>query len=167
MKMMVRAHQCVQSGIGRFGTDLLYTVFSCSRYEGQANRCGLMFIDAQLQIELFSLPPMDPVPRAEALLQRFERAAPDQEMQLADSLALNVKLFDGAPARTKPAAVRAKQGLARKENLLQKFAAAPAGATRIAALTKVADGCVLQRAASADPQRLPPLIGERAHPADV
>jgi diadenosine tetraphosphatase ApaH/serine/threonine PP2A family protein phosphatase len=161
MKMMLRAHQCVQSGIGRFGADLLYTIFSCSRYEGQVNRCGLMFIDIHLQIELFSLPPLDQIPRSDALLQLFERAGPDQEMQISESLALNVKLFDVGLTKPKYSAVRSPQMPGKKESLLQKFAKTPGPPSRkVAKLTRLSDDQP-PRAVSADAKRLPRLVDDR------
>jgi diadenosine tetraphosphatase ApaH/serine/threonine PP2A family protein phosphatase len=118
LAQLIRAHQCVASGIGRFGEDLLYTVFSCSRYEGQFNRCGLMFIDLHLEIELFSLPPIEQIPRAEAKLEPFVPAEDDQEMEISNSLTMNAKLFAGPP-RWKW--TQRTQTLMRKENVLQNF----------------------------------------------
>jgi diadenosine tetraphosphatase ApaH/serine/threonine PP2A family protein phosphatase len=122
MKVMLRAHQCVQSGISRFGDDLLYTIFSCSRYEGQSNRCGLMFVDIHLGIEMFSLPPLEQIPRAKALLKKFARGGPDEEMQISDSLALNTKLCDIGAERSKSLMSRAQHGPLKRDSLVQKFA---------------------------------------------
>jgi diadenosine tetraphosphatase ApaH/serine/threonine PP2A family protein phosphatase len=122
MKLLLRAHQCVQSGIGRFGDDLLYTIFSCSRYEGQWNRCGLMFVDRHLGIEMFSLPPMDQIPRANALLEKVERGGVDEEMQVSDSLALNTKLCEIGAEKSRSALSKVQHGLPKRDSLLQKFA---------------------------------------------
>jgi protein phosphatase len=158
MKVMLRAHQCVQSGIARFGGnygDLLYTIFSCSRYEGQPNRCGLIFIDQHLQIELFSLPPFDQIPRADALLERVTPAA-EHEMQMTDSLALNVKLYDLAQSREEAQLQRnqAQVQHGKKDSLLQKFARSPSGIPkRIVPLTRSAS-CTLTKTSTIG---LPPL----------
>jgi protein phosphatase len=68
MKQMFRAHQCVASGISQFGGGMLYTIFSCSEYEAHGNRCGLVYVAADLSLQLFSLPPVPKVPKAEATL---------------------------------------------------------------------------------------------------
>ena len=58
LKKLIRAHQCVQLGIERFAGESLYTVFSCSNYvDASNNRCGIMFINADSEIQTFSLPP--------------------------------------------------------------------------------------------------------------
>jgi protein phosphatase len=69
MNRIIRAHQCIMAGVSKFADDRLYTVFSCSRYEGQMNRCGLMFVDRDLHIDCFSLPPIEPVPRVDVQLR--------------------------------------------------------------------------------------------------
>jgi diadenosine tetraphosphatase ApaH/serine/threonine PP2A family protein phosphatase len=69
MTKMFRAHQCVQNGVASFADDRLYTVFSSSSYEGAANRCGLVFLDPNLHVHCFSLPPIELVPREAALLR--------------------------------------------------------------------------------------------------
>jgi protein phosphatase len=74
MSRMIRAHQCVQAGIAKFGNDRLYTVFSCSSYEGGSNHCGIMFLDHSLSIQCFSLPPIEPLPRESALLREVPHA---------------------------------------------------------------------------------------------
>jgi protein phosphatase len=102
MRQLLRAHQCIQSGISRFPGDLLYTVFSCSRYEGQSNRCGLLFVSHQLHIEFFSLPPIDQIPRLAASLRKFTLEQLTQELQAGDCISLNVKILDAqhTPTRT-------------------------------------------------------------------
>jgi protein phosphatase len=92
MKTMLRAHQCILAGISRFGTDELFTVFSCSRYEGQDNRCGLLFVDQSLHIDFFSLPPLEQIPRITASLKKNLTAQLIQDMEANDSLAMVVKL---------------------------------------------------------------------------
>jgi hypothetical protein len=69
LQRMIRAHQCVQAGISRFANDKLYTVFSCSSYEGQSNGCGILFLDQSQQIECFALPRIEQIPRASANLK--------------------------------------------------------------------------------------------------
>jgi protein phosphatase len=154
MRMMIRGHQCVQSGIGKFGGDLLYTVFSCSEYEGQENRCGLVFVDAELEIELFSLPPMQQIPRDLAGVKKVTRDGAAHELQAEDSLTLNPKLFDGGQAKF----VISRGAGGRKENLLQKFTRmGTGGAARIA----------FPRAVSPDMVKLPPLVDTQQSLVDL
>jgi hypothetical protein len=75
MRKLIRAHQCVQAGVSKFDNDLLYTVFSCSSYEGSTNSCGLLFLDRALQIECFSLPPIAQIPKKDALMRKVEHDA--------------------------------------------------------------------------------------------
>jgi protein phosphatase len=70
LRTMVRAHQCVGTGISKFG-EQLYTVFSCSGYEGQDNRCGLILIDGESDIDCFSLPAIKQHPRSQATLRKY------------------------------------------------------------------------------------------------
>lgn len=64
LKTIIRAHQCIQSGIGRFDGHNVYTVFSCSNYaEACQNRCGIVFLNDENQIQAFSLPPLDQIDR--------------------------------------------------------------------------------------------------------
>jgi protein phosphatase len=72
MRKLIRAHQCVQAGVSKFANDQLYTVFSCSAYEGTTNHCGLLFMDRDLQIECFSLPPIEQIPKKDALIRTVE-----------------------------------------------------------------------------------------------
>jgi protein phosphatase len=94
MKTLVRAHQCITAGISRFGTDQLFTVFSCSRYEGNDNRCGLLYIDHHLNFDFFSLPPIEQIPRDGVLLTAHGADPLVKEVQAAESVVLNVKLHD-------------------------------------------------------------------------
>ena len=67
MKQIIRAHQCVQLGIEKFN-DQLITVFSCSNYaDASGNRCGLIFVKENCELQTFSLPPLEQIPRAQAL----------------------------------------------------------------------------------------------------
>jgi hypothetical protein len=119
MRCMIRVHQCVGAGIARFGGDLLYTVFSCSHYENQENRCGLLFVDAHLQVQLFSLPLLCQIPRPEAL-QELLPYAPMKDMMPENSLTL--KIFDLEQKNKEP-----KFSLkGSKENLLAKLESPPA-----------------------------------------
>lgn len=127
-RMLIRAHQCVQSGISRFGGELLYTVFSCSNYaDSQGNRCGLLFLNSQLQLKMFSLPPLDQIPREEALLERCVITEEELQMVADDSLALNLTLqslsgkkkINGSKMSLNGSKVSLVAGS--RENLLQRF----------------------------------------------
>lgn len=75
VKHILRAHQCVELGIERFAGDVLYTVFSCSNYQdGSGNKCGLIYVNAEGNVQSFSLPPIDQVPRENALLTNGDQA---------------------------------------------------------------------------------------------
>jgi protein phosphatase len=66
---IIRAHQCVDSGVEQFGEDSVYTVFSCSNYQDASNnRCGLVYLDGDGELQAFSLPPVKQIPRQSALL---------------------------------------------------------------------------------------------------
>ena len=66
---IIRAHQCVPKGIEKFAGDILYTVFSCSNYaDAMGNRCGIIFIESDGNIQCFSLPPLTQIPRGECKL---------------------------------------------------------------------------------------------------
>ncbi|EAY07672.1 Ser/Thr protein phosphatase, putative [Trichomonas vaginalis G3] len=55
---VLRGHQCVQNGIQKALDGLVYTVFSCSNYvDALDNRCGLLFLNQNLEMQFFSLPP--------------------------------------------------------------------------------------------------------------
>jgi protein phosphatase len=133
MRLMIRAHQCVQSGISRFGGsygDLLYTVFSCSQYEGQMNRCGLLFVDAALSIELFSLPPFKQLPRENAKLVRV--SFPEVALDAEDSLALNI-----APVKDpEPPPRGAAMFAGKREGLLERCSRAGCGWTQNVAMMR-------------------------------
>jgi protein phosphatase len=60
---IVRAHQCVESGVTTFAAGALTTVFSSSNYEAELhNSCGMLYIGLAGEIRTRSLPP---VPRVE------------------------------------------------------------------------------------------------------
>jgi protein phosphatase len=168
MKQMLRAHQCVATGISGFGGDLLYTIFSCSHYEGQGNRCGLLFVDVHLQLEMFSLPPLDPIPKADARTERCARAGADDQMQISDSLAVSTKLLDIGAIRSKSLLVRAQRGPNRKESLLEKYerfppaasARAPSGGRIKPSGSAAWSPKQLQRAVSGDIAHPLPPLGE-------
>jgi protein phosphatase len=115
---MLRAHQCVQAGISKFGGDLLYTIFSCSCYEGQTNRCGLLFLDAHLNIEFFSLPPIPQIPRATCMLKACSTEELKRELQAGDSLALNIKLFDTRKTSMKSSAIKLSKAATSDQRLV-------------------------------------------------
>jgi hypothetical protein len=97
-----------------------------------------MFIDLHLQIELFSLPPLDQIPRSEAMTQRFVAEDGAQEMQILDSLAMNVKLFTLAQERVKARAVSPILEPTQKDTLLTSFQkTAPIVASRLAPIRRI------------------------------
>lgn len=74
---IIRAHQCVQIGVQKMMSDTLYTVFSCSNYaEAADNRCGLLFIGGDLEIQMFSLPVLKQISRASANMKRVATRIP-------------------------------------------------------------------------------------------
>lgn len=146
MRRMFRAHQCVMPGVLKFGGDLLYTVFSCSNYaDSKGNRCGLLFVQPNLQIQMFALPALEQIPRQDALLLRVDTSE-ELEMQAHDSLALNVQLFDITSLQRKNSS---KIGFytRSKDNILNKFSNSN---NNISPLAKP-----LKRRAG--PMKLPPL----------
>jgi protein phosphatase len=99
MRTLIRAHQCVSSGVSKFADDRLYTVFSCSTYEGQTNRCGLLFLDASLHIECFSLPPLDQIRRAVAMTKAVNEEELLNRSPGVDSVALKLLELDDSGAK--------------------------------------------------------------------
>ena len=90
MTKVIRAHQCVPLGVERFDGDNVYTVFSCSNYvDSNDNRCGLLFINAESQIQSFSLPPYTIPDREDCLMKEYGI----HEIK-GFSLAMNLKLED-------------------------------------------------------------------------
>ena len=88
---MIRAHQCIQSGISTFADDKLYTVFSCSNYaESRGNRCGLLFINTSQQIQMFSLPPIEQIHRNAVSMEYYEFNEEAGDMYIGESLAINL-----------------------------------------------------------------------------
>ena len=83
LRHIIRGHQCVPKGIERFADDILYTVFSCSNYaDSGGNRCGIIFIEENGNLQCFSLPPIDQIPRADALLSGKCVASSDDNKQI-------------------------------------------------------------------------------------
>ena len=120
MKMMIRAHQCVQSGISRFGEDLLYTVFSCSNYvDSHGNRCGLLFLSMQLQLQMFSLPPIEQLPRQFVLFEEKQMTDETMEMRADDSITLHLTLQE--LRRRKVTKSKLSMLQRSRENILQRF----------------------------------------------
>lgn len=90
LKYIIRGHQCVPLGISRFGQNTVYTVFSCSNYEDcEGNRCGILFISADIKLQAFSLPAITQIPRKDVVFTGEETDEPRHT-----SLALNLKLAD-------------------------------------------------------------------------
>jgi diadenosine tetraphosphatase ApaH/serine/threonine PP2A family protein phosphatase len=90
MKHIIRAHQCVPYGVERFDGDRVYTVFSCSNYaDSDGNRCGILYLNPQGELESFSLPPLTIPARNETL---FGDSCDGTERK--ESLALNLKQAD-------------------------------------------------------------------------
>jgi len=95
MKEMIRAHQCVKNGISKFGSGLLYTVFSCSNYvDYTGNRCGLIFVEPGGELQLFSLPPLIQTPRDKAKLCLNIFSNETLTPTAMNSLALNLKIHE-------------------------------------------------------------------------
>lgn len=68
LKHIFRAHQVVDLGIEKFAGDGLYTIFSCSNYqEGLKNRCGILLVHENEEIQTFSLPEIVQIPREKCL----------------------------------------------------------------------------------------------------
>ncbi|OHT08163.1 Ser/Thr protein phosphatase [Tritrichomonas foetus] len=95
LEHIVRGHQCVPLGILKFAGDSLYTVFSSSNYEDYgANRAGLMFVNGNDEIQVFSLPPLT-IPKREDTF--FSNCNEEEERMKAEQkvekrcIALNVK----------------------------------------------------------------------------
>ena len=71
LSKVIRAHQCVQLGVQKMMSDCLYTVFSCSNYaDAGDNRCGLLFVGSDLEIQMFSLPTLTQVSRSTANMKK-------------------------------------------------------------------------------------------------
>jgi protein phosphatase len=84
IRHIIRAHQCVQNGVERFAGDVVFTVFSSSCYqEATDNRCGLIFINFSGDVQSFSLPPVQQLPREQALLDRHEEVNAEGDQRAA------------------------------------------------------------------------------------
>lgn len=91
VEVLIRAHQCIQSGISTFSDEKLYTVFSCSNYaESRGNRCGLLFINTSSQIQMFSLPPIEQIKRNNVRMQYYEFNEEAGDMYVGESLTINL-----------------------------------------------------------------------------
>ncbi|KAK8893859.1 hypothetical protein M9Y10_022288 [Tritrichomonas musculus] len=65
IEKIIRAHQCVQYGIAKFFNNQVITVFSCSNYaDACGNRCGLLFVESDGNLQHFSLPPIEQIDRS-------------------------------------------------------------------------------------------------------
>ena len=68
MSLMIRAHQCIQTGIEKMHDGKLITVFSASNYCGySANNGGMLFIDKDENINTIIFDPLRYIKRREAL----------------------------------------------------------------------------------------------------
>jgi diadenosine tetraphosphatase ApaH/serine/threonine PP2A family protein phosphatase len=69
LRYIIRAHECVPRGVECFA-NTVYTVFSSSNYEETGeNRCGLIYITADQELTVFSLPPFKRILREIALMK--------------------------------------------------------------------------------------------------
>ena len=90
MRHIIRAHQCVSLGIERFDGDNVYTVFSCSNYvDSNGNKCGLIFITPNGDIQSFSLPVVSLLERENTKFIEISESDVRPE-----SLAMNLQLRD-------------------------------------------------------------------------
>ena len=98
LQVILRGHQCVLLGISKFADGKLYTIFSSSRYEElRNNRAGVLFISPSNQIELFSLPPTNIIPREETNLKLFNgyvQTILSLEKPHTSSLSMNIQLSE-------------------------------------------------------------------------
>lgn len=92
LSMLIRAHQCVQLGVEQFEQENLYTVFSCSNYaDAHNNRCGLIFIQPNLEIKKFSLPPIVQLDRSTAIIDDEKLGSNNTNYNSKLSMAKNSK----------------------------------------------------------------------------
>jgi diadenosine tetraphosphatase ApaH/serine/threonine PP2A family protein phosphatase len=69
VRLVIRAHQCVQAGVESFASGTLITVFSSSNYESEIeNACGIVIIEADGNVRLESLTPIQRIRVFSALL---------------------------------------------------------------------------------------------------
>ena len=95
MKTIIRAHQCVKSGILKFSDTELYTVFSSSNYDdGAKNSCGLIFVQPDLSMQFFSFPPVNQLIRETAIFEDYVYVKPivHEEKKSSRPVTFNVKL---------------------------------------------------------------------------
>ena len=104
MKKIIRAHQCVQLGVQRFHNDDLYTVFSCSNYvESSNNRCGLLFINPNLEIQPFSLPPGFYIERDKANIMIYDYKEKTNQKRVQGSMSISLSMQElSVREHTKP-----------------------------------------------------------------
>lgn len=118
MRKVIRAHQCVQLGVEKFAGECLYTVFSCSNYvDASNNRCGLLFITPELEIQTFSLPPGWYCHRSQVVtepyLDRKKGNLPKQGQRYKGTMAVSISMqelrvlskYPKNPGMRKPAVV--------------------------------------------------------------
>ena len=68
MKLIIRAHQCVEEGISVFEKAPLITVFSSSCYGKYSdNKCGVVIINEKNEYRTLSFPPLKKLEREESL----------------------------------------------------------------------------------------------------
>ena len=77
---IVRAHQCVQLGVATFDENRVYTVFSSSNYQdASGNRCGILFLQGDDKLQMFSLPPLDQIDRSVCLMVKHTLSEMQEE----------------------------------------------------------------------------------------
>lgn len=75
IKLLIRGHQCVPTGISYLFHRSVLTVFSASNYHSeQSNFCGYIKIQETGTIETFSLPPFRPLMRDETFFSSARRS---------------------------------------------------------------------------------------------
>ena len=89
LKEIARGHQCVQAGIEKNLNGMVYTVFSCSNYaDAVDNKCGLLFINADLTLSCFSMPPKPQIERSNVCFMNVDKKTvfDDEPIKLPFSL---------------------------------------------------------------------------------
>jgi protein phosphatase len=70
IRNIIRAHQCVASGVEPFADGIVYTVFSCSNYHrATTNKCGLLWIGLSGPFQAFAMAPVKQRVREKALFR--------------------------------------------------------------------------------------------------
>ncbi|OHT07751.1 Ser/Thr protein phosphatase [Tritrichomonas foetus] len=160
MKKIIRAHQCVQLGVQRFHNDDLYTVFSCSNYvESSNNRCGLLFISPNCEVQPFSLPPGFYIERDKALISRYEYRAGGSNRKVQGSMSISLSMqelvFKGSMKGRKCPALRSALTLSHSKGSIPTSGSG-VGTSLMSHLTGGQQGSNLQQRAAAG--SLPPLM---------